>query len=144
MFQNLLMMSTFMYLKLKIRLKRMRTIQQRERWCLAERDRPSLFAQALIRGALEAASSIYQFVSFLHSSSPLPGFPLSGRSLAGNKQRRSGTPDPWLPGNHTLTWWSGSNFRGLCEHSIKVAIKLKSQPFTHTHANKTNKSEGVC
>lgn len=78
-------------------------------------------------GPLEAASSIYQFVSFLLSSSPPPIFPLSGRSFVGNKQRRSGTPDPRLPGNHTLTWWSGGNFRGLCENSIEVVIRPESR-----------------
>lgn len=80
---------------------------------------------------LEARSSIYQFVYFLLSASPLPISLPSGESFAGNKQRRSGTPDPWLPGNHTLSWWSGGNFRGLCENSINVVIKPESL-ITHT------------
>lgn len=62
-----------------------------------------IVCSAIDSGPLEAGASIYQFVYFLLSSSPPPIFPLSGESFVGNKQRRSGTPDPWLPGNHTLT-----------------------------------------
>lgn len=71
-------------------------------------------------GPLEAASSIYQFVSFLIlTSAHLPS--LSAGSFVGNKQRRSGTPDPWLPGNHTLMWWSGCNFT---EASVRTVSRL--------------------
>lgn len=103
---------------------------ERGRWRRRERQ-TQLACSGIDSGPLEAASSIYQFVSFLLSSSPPPIFPLSGGSFVGNKQRRSGTPDPRLLGNHTLTWWSGGNFRGLCENSIKVVIRPES-PITPT------------
>ena len=102
--------------------------KQREEDGGGERDRHSLLAQALIQGPSRLR---LPFTNLCLSFSPPPIFPLSGGSFVGNKQRRSGTPDPRLLGNHTLTWWSGGNFRGLCENSIKVVIRPES-PITPT------------
>lgn len=91
----------------------------------AGRQTDRLFAQPSIR---TPRGRLSHFANLCTSSSHPHLRPSSlspGESLAGNRQRRSGTPDPRLPGNHTLTWWSG---RRLQRPSVRAASVFSLDP----------------
>lgn len=78
-------------------------------------------------GPLEAASSIYQFVSFLIlTSAHLPS--LSAGSIIRREQTAPlGNTGPLVAGQpHTDVMEWMQLHRGLCENSIKVVIRLES------------------